>query len=287
MRPVFNASSCKWSRNLWLLLAALLNVHADVALGVTPVLPAPPAVLTYEVVRVLPHDRESFTQGLIVQDESILETSGLYGRSFIQRYDKNSGQRLQFQRLPDSIFAEGVTSMADRVYVLTWKSGVLLILDGNTLELVDRRKYTGEGWGITHNSTHFIVSNGSDRLQFRDIRTFSPVRELKVVDPHRKWHNINELEFADGKVWANVWQTSCIIVIDPVSGHVEGILDLAPLAQVNNPHPGESVLNGIAHDATTGTFWVTGKLWPKRYEIRVSWPPSVPAGAQSNSKDKN
>lgn len=271
----------------WIFLAGLLNFHASAEAGGTPVLPAPPVPLSYEIVRVLPHDRESFTQGLIVQDESIVETSGLYGRSFIQRYEKNTGVRQQFQRLPDTIFAEGVTSVADRMYVLTWKSGVLLVLDGKTLKLVERRKYAGEGWGITHNSTHFIVSNGSDRLQFRDIETFALVRELNVVDPGRKWRNLNELEFADGKVWANVWQSSRIIAINPASGRVEGVLDLEPLARVNNPHPGESVLNGIAYDAAAGTFWVTGKLWPKRYEIRINWPVSTPARAPSNPQNKN
>lgn len=252
-----------------LLMLVLIGPGSAVA---APVMLAPPATLHHEVVRVLPHDRESFTQGLIIQDDSFVETSGLYGRSFIYRYDKNTGLRLQLKRLPESMFAEGVTALADRLYVLTWKSGVLLVFDGNTLEPVDRRKYTGEGWGITHNSTHFIVSDGSDRLQFRDLETFRRVRELQVRDPGRSWRNLNELEFAEGRVWANVWQTPHVIAINPQSGRVEGVLDLTPLAEANNSHPGESVLNGIAYDGAAGTFWVTGKLWPRRYEIRVSWP---------------
>src|SRR5690606_4931377 len=123
-----------------------------------------------------------------------------------------------------------------------------------------------------HDSRNFIVSNGSDILQFREPENFKAVRELRVVDPNRTWKHLNELEYADNLIWANVWQSPHILAIDPGDGRVRGVLDLSRLVEANNIRPGDSVLNGIAYNPDRGTFWVTGKLWPNRYEIRIEWP---------------
>lgn len=233
---------------------------------------AKPVELGYQILQTSPHDTRIFTQGLLVQGDTLVETSGLYGQSFIIRYDQHTGAQRQFKRFPARYFAEGVAGYQGHLYVLTWKAGVLMQLDEQSLAVVGTRQYDGEGWGLTHNNRHFIVSNGSDRLQFRDLKTFKSVRELRVVDPDRTWENLNELEFADGLIWANVWQSSNILAIDPEDGRVRGILNLSRLSDVNNTRPGDSVLNGIAYNPATGTYWVTGKLWPNRYEIRIQWP---------------
>lgn len=246
---------------------------------------ARPVELGYQVLQTLPHDSRTFTQGLLLQGDTLVETSGLYGQSFIVRYDLNTGVQRQFKRFPARYFAEGVADYRGHLYVLTWKAGVLMQLDEQSLAVVGTHQYEGEGWGLTHDNRHFIVSNGSDRLQFRDLRTFKSVRELRVVDPDRTWKNLNELEFADNLIWANVWQTSSILAINPEDGRVKGILDLSRLTRVNSTRPGDSVLNGIAFNPATGTFWVTGKLWPNRYEIRIEWPEaSIPV---NNKASKN
>lgn len=233
---------------------------------------AAPAVLDYEVLQTRPHDTRTFTQGLLLQGDTLVETSGLYGQSYIVRYDQITGLQQRFKRFPARYFAEGVADYNGHLYVLTWKAGILMQLDEQSLSVVGTRQYEGEGWGLTHDNRHFIVSNGSDRLHFRDLKSFELVRELQVVDPTRTWKHLNELEFADNLIWANVWQSPHILAIDAGDGRVRGVLDLSRLVEQNNTQPGDSVLNGIAYNPTSGTFWVTGKLWPNRYEIKIEWP---------------
>lgn len=233
---------------------------------------AAPAVLEYQIVQTRPHNPQTFTQGFLYQGDSLVETSGLFGRSYIVRYDAITGMERRFKRFPARYFAEGVAHYDGHLYMLTWKAGLLMQLDEQTLAIVGTHQYEGEGWGLTHDNRHFIVSNGSDRLQFRDLKSFEPVRELKVVDPTRAWNQLNELEFANNLIWANVWQSPYILAIDPGDGSVRGVLDLSRLVEKNSTRPGDSVLNGIAYNPARGTFWVTGKLWPNRYEIRIEWP---------------
>lgn len=231
-----------------------------------------PATLGYQVLQTRPHNTGTFTQGLLLQGETLVETSGLYGQSYIIRYDQTTGVQRQFKRFPARYFAEGVADYNGHLYVLTWKAGILMQLDEESLAIVGTHQYEGEGWGLTHDSRNFIVSNGSDILQFRELENFKAVRELRVVDPNRTWKHLNELEFADNLIWANVWQSPHILAIDPDDGRVRGVLDLSRLVEANNIRPGDSVLNGIAYNPARGTFWVTGKLWPNRYEIRIKWP---------------
>lgn len=223
----------------------------------------------YRILHELPHDPHAFTQGLVVDGPDILESSGLYGKSFLSRYDALSAEQRNRTALPDDIFAEGIAILEDQLYLLTWKSGRLLVFDKHTLRFKKQMHYQGEGWGITYDGRHFVTSDGSDQLSFRDVSSFEVKKRITVSDQKRKWSQLNELEFIDGKIWANVWQWSIILVVDPGSGEVLHQLDLSDLVKRNQPNGRVNVLNGIAYDPQRNAVWVTGKNWPKRYLLEV------------------
>lgn len=229
-----------------------------------------------------PHIQGSFTQGLLVDNGEITETSGGYGESYVVRYDVKNNRILQKMTLPRSYFAEGITQVGNKLYMLTWKEGKLFVLRAYSFEFVDTLNYTGEGWGIAYDGTHFITSDGSSRLAFRDFNTFEVQYTLGVYEGAKSWSQLNELEFAQGLLWANVFQSSVILAIDPLTGQVVGKADMSELVKENNHTPGESVLNGIAYDESANGYWITGKLWPKRYLVHFIWnkpmvvPPPAP-----------
>lgn len=235
-------------------------------------LPATPQKLTYEILETHPHDPRIFTQGLVIDGDVITETSGLYAKSFLLQYHAESGEIVQRIDLPRNIFAEGITKFEDRFYMLTWHAEKAFVFDAETLDQETVLEYSGEGWGITHDGRELITSNGSDTLSFRNPTDFAVVKTLQVKDAKGSWNQLNELEYAEGHIWANVWQTPLILAISPESGQVEGVLDLAELDRINNHSPGQSVLNGIAYDPARHAFWITGKWWPNRYLIRLQWP---------------
>lgn len=218
-----------------------------------------------------PHIQGSFTQGLLVDNGEITETSGGYGESYVVRYDIKTNRIQQKMTLPRSYFAEGITQVGNKLYMLTWKEGKLFVLRAYSFEFVDTLNYSGQGWGIAYNGTHFVTSDGSSRLAFRDFNTFEVQYTLGVYEGAKSWSQLNELEFAQGLIWANVFQSSVILAIDPLTGKVVGKADLSELVKENNHTPGESVLNGIAYDENADGFWVTGKLWPKRYLLHFLW----------------
>jgi len=204
-----------------------------------------------------------------MKDQILYESSGLYGRSFLRRYHaKRPHERTQIS-LPRNRFAEGLTVLDNQIAMLTWRAEELLIYDALTLKQVAKKKYQGEGWGLTHNAEHFIMSNGSSLLTFRNKDTFNVEREIHVHNQWRKYHRLNELEFADGHIWANVWQSPFILKIAPETGKVIGIVDLSDLVAENSVVKGHTVLNGIAYDSERKAFWITGKNWPKRYLIQM------------------
>lgn len=229
--------------------------------------------LTYEVIATKEHDRRIFTQGLVLKGKVLTESSGLYGKSFLTQYDVETGAVERRIDLPREYFAEGITEFNGHFYLLTWQAGLALVLDARSLRQIATQPYTGEGWGLTHNGEHLIMSNGSDTLSLRKAVDFSVVNTLKVKDGDRPVHQLNELEFAEDLIWANVWQEPVILAIDPQTGNVKGAADLSELVRPNNTHPGKSVLNGIAYDPEQRAFWITGKWWPKRYLVRFHWPP--------------
>ncbi len=224
-------------------------------------------VLGYRIVNEYPHDANAFTQGLVIADGVLFEGTGQYGQSSLREVDLNSGRVLRQQLLPPRVFGEGVTVLNDRIYQLTWKSGICLVYDVKTLQPVDRFRYRGQGWGLTHDGKNLILSDGGDVLEFIDPKTFKTVRRLRVTDGRRRIDNLNELEYIDGEIWANVWHSDHIARIDPQTGAVQSWVNLTGLFP-RRPHR-EAVLNGIAWDGKSQRLYVTGKNWGKLFEIEI------------------
>jgi len=221
------------------------------------------------VVRGTPHDPGAFLQGLVWYDGGFFESTGLLGQSTLRRVEWPSGRVVRRVDLPADVFGEGLARVGDRLIQLTWRSGRGFVYSVATLQLIREFRYEGEGWGLTYDGTSLIRSDGSDVLTYLDSRTFRPTRRLAVTWDGRPLDRLNELEFIEGRVWANVWHTDYVVQIDPRSGRVESFLDLAGLLPAQlRPDP-EAVLNGIAYDPATRRIFVTGKLWPLIFEIRV------------------
>ena len=216
-----------------------------------------------------PHDPGAYTQGLVFHDGVFLESTGLYGQSQLRRVDPATGQVLARTTLAAERFGEGLALLGDRLYQLTWKSQVGYIYDLTSLALVDSFAYAGEGWGLTTDGTNLIMSDGSATLRFLDPATFAVRREVEVRDGRSPLTRLNELEYVNGEVYANVYQSTWIVRIDPDSGQVRQWLDLASLVPKDKRGSTEDVLNGIAHDPATGTLYLTGKRWPQMHSIRV------------------
>ena len=231
------------------------------------------ATLDYRILETRPHDPSLFTQGLIKTAQGFYESSGRYRRSRLVHYSDSSALQQQ-QRLPRHYFAEGLTQFNEKLFLLTWRAGRALVYNTETLAFEREHRYSGQGWGLTHNGHHLIMSDGSHRLSFRDPETFQIIKTLDVYSELGPWTRLNELEFIRGEIWANTWRDHRIVTINPDSGRITGILDLSPLAKRHNREP-DSVLNGIAYDAHREAVWVTGKYWPKLYLLQVSSPDSM------------
>lgn len=232
----------------------------------TPMEPPAP-VASVEQVRSYPHDSTAFTQGLVWRDGRLYESTGRYGESTLRLVELETGRVLQQASLGAQYFAEGLTTVGDTLYQLTWKEGVAFLWDPQTLRQIGQVQYNGEGWGLASDGRRLIVSDGSSYLTFVDPVTFQVDTTLRVTDGGRPVDQLNELEWVKGEVWANVWHTQRIARIDPATGRVKGWLDLAPL--IPPVADAEAVLNGIAYDEAADRLLVTGKLWPVLYEIRV------------------
>lgn len=224
-------------------------------------------VIVPDIVRVLPHDENAFTQGLVYYDERLWESTGRYGQSSLRILDPESGEILD-RRPVDRVFGEGVTISKDRVVQLTWKAGKAFVYSSKSLEKVGEFRYSGEGWGLTNHGDTFIMSNGSDTLFFRDPG-FSVVRKLPVTHRGRPLKQLNELEFVRDKIYANVWYSDYIFEIDPSTGRVERMIDCRKAASRIMNRREEQVLNGIAYNSETETFYITGKDWPFLFEVRI------------------
>jgi glutamine cyclotransferase len=235
---------------------------------VQPVLATPePAVYGYEVVREYPHDPEAFTQGLIFRDGFLYESTGQTGRSSVRKVTLETGEVVQRHMLATEHFGEGLTDWGARLIQLTWVSNVAFVYDFATFEEIGRLPYAGEGWGLTHDGTRLIMSDGTPNLRFLDPATLAEQSRLNVRDHNGSVDDLNELEFVKGSVYANVWLTERIAIIAPETGIVAAWVDLAGL-RPRQGAPGDDVLNGIAYDAAGDRLFVTGKLWPKLFEIR-------------------
>jgi glutaminyl-peptide cyclotransferase len=226
-------------------------------------------LMTYEVVNTYPHDTGAFTQGLILFDGYLYESIGLYGESSLRKVELESGLVLQQVDLPAQYFAEGLTVWEDRLIQLTWREKTGFIYDINNFSLVDQFNYPMEGWGLTQDGKHLIMSDGTANLYFISPTTYEILREVTVRYQGREINNINELEYIDGEVFANIWMTDQIVRIDPNTGNVVGWIDLSGLLADDYRTPDTDVLNGIAFDPETERLFVTGKRWPLLFEIRL------------------
>ena len=228
------------------------------------------AVGKITVVNTYPHDTEAFTQGLIFYNGSIYEGTGLYRKSTLRKIDLETGKVEKIHNLPDSYFGEGITVLDGKIYQRTWRSGTGIIYDAESFKELGTFKYPFEGWGITNNGKELIISNGTPFLYFYDPVDFKQLRKVKVTDKGEQVSLLNELEYIDGMVYANIWRSNKIISIDPSNGKVLQWYDLSGLQKLFGGNYKIDVLNGIAYDDQTGRIFVTGKLWPKLFEIKLN-----------------
>jgi glutaminyl-peptide cyclotransferase len=225
-------------------------------------------VYGYEVVNVYPHDREAFTQGLVYRDGVLYESTGLRGRSSLRKVRLETGEVLQRTAIDSRYFAEGLTDFGNRLIQLTWDTNVAFVYDLESFAPLRTFRYQGEGWGLTTDGTRLILSDGTPVLRFLDPETFAETGRVRVTDNGRPVEDLNELEFVGGEIYANVWTTDRIAIIAPATGRVTGWINLAGLMP-REATAGDAVLNGIAWDAARQRLFVTGKLWPRLFEIRV------------------
>jgi glutaminyl-peptide cyclotransferase len=225
-------------------------------------------VYGFEVVNVYPHDREAFTQGLLFRDGVLYESTGLNGRSSLRKVQLETGKVLQRIDVESRYFAEGLTDWNTRLIQLTWNTNVGFVYDLTSFKRTQTFSYTGEGWGLTRDDRRLIMSDGTSTLRFLDPQSLAVTGQVQVVDGGTGVRDLNELEFIDGEVYANVWLTDRIAVIAPSTGRVSAWINLAGLID-RRTLSGDAVLNGIAYDAQRKRLFVTGKLWPSLFEIRV------------------
>lgn len=250
--------------------AALAATGAALAVAPAAVASCGEPAIAYRVSGSHPHDAEAFTQGLVTTaDGRLVEGTGLYGRSRIEVRASPGGPVTARRRLAPRYFGEGVTVMGERVYQLTWRGGRLHVYRLGDLEPVAAHDYEGEGWGLTSDGESLIMSDGGSELTWRRPDDFAVLRRLTVRADGRPVRGLNELEHAGGAIFANVWPTDCVARIDAASGRVTGWIDLAPLRMRMPRLDADAVANGIALGGS-GVLWVTGKLWPRLFELRLA-----------------
>ena len=238
---------------------------ATAAASNTPVVTA----YGYQVVDVRPHDPEAFTQGLVFFKGVLFESTGLNGRSSLRRVDLQTGRVLQKIDVSAQYFAEGMTILDGRVYQLTWQSQKGFVYDLGTFQLQREFTYTGEGWGLTTDGHSLIMSDGTNQIRFLDPATFRVTRTIPVLDHGAPLPRLNELEYVKGEIFANIWQTQSVVRINPENGTVTGMIDFSGLLAPSDYRGNTDVLNGIAYDSAGDRLFITGKNWPKLFEVRL------------------
>lgn len=228
-----------------------------------------PEQVSYEVVASYPHDPKAFLQGLVFHDGGFYESTGQFGRSSLRRVELQSGKVLKKVDLADEYFGEGLAMVGDRLVQLTWQTHRGFVYERDTFRKIGEFTYQSEGWGLCYDGKNLIMSDGSDTLTYMDATTFEPVKKLRVTMNGRAMRNLNELEFIEGEIWANVWHEDLILRINPESGRVSSFLNLRGLHNPDVSEGGEDVLNGIAYDAAQKRIFISGKLWPKIFEIKL------------------
>ena len=230
-------------------------------------------LLSYTVLSVLPHNSDAFTQGLVIHNNKLLESTGQEGSSWVGEVNPASGSHDKKIILDDKYFGEGITVLNKKLYYLTWKSNIGFVYDATTYEKLREFEYDPkikQGWGLTHDGSQLILSDGTDKIHFLDTTGLKVTRTITVRDGNMAIKELNELEYINGYIFANVWQTNWIVKVDPKTGRVVGKLDLSRIGnEIRAQYPTADVLNGIAYDKNSGAILVTGKLWPKSYLIRI------------------
>ncbi len=266
-----SASGAKFlsNRNWWIALpiVAGLLLFAVVSLAMPGDAPIPVHAVT--VVARYPHDSAAFTQGLVVEAGVIYEGTGHYGQSTLRRVDLETGVVDRSMSLSADYFGEGITLLGEQIFQLTWQEGVCFLYDKQTLAPAGTLRYSHEGWGLTNDGQHLYLSDGTSTIRVLDPKTLKPVRRIRVKQGRRLIDKLNELEFVDGEIYANIWYSDRIARIDPRSGDVLGWIDCSQLYPAASRPDREHVLNGIAYDKQTDRLFVTGKNWPHLFEIEV------------------
>ena len=286
--PMKNANPVSQRRSA-VLVAALLTLSAcgrNTAEQAASVPPSPPLApgadaggkgapvrYTYEVVAAWPHDRGAFTQGLVFRNGGFLESTGLIGQSTLREVELKTGRVLKQVAIAAQYFGEGMAVIGDKAFVLTWESRKGFVYDADTFRLEREFAYEGEGWGLATDGRSLILSDGTAKLRFLDPATFAVTRTLEVTSEGNPVEHLNELEWVRGEVFANIWQENEVVRIDPATGIVRGVIDLTGLLPRTEIRADTDVLNGIAYDATADRLFVTGKRWPKIYEVRLKVKP--------------
>lgn len=233
-----------------------------------PAKPEKAPLFTYEIVKKIEHDPQAFTQGFLYFNGYLYESTGQRGRSSIRKIDPATGATLLKKDLEDQYFGEGLAYSKGVLIQLTWQSGVAFVYNSDTFEVLRDYRYDTQGWGLTHDGESYIMSDGSDKLTFRDA-FFKITKTINVYDGKNKVTKLNELEYINGEIWANVWQTDDIVRIDPATGKVNSRIKLKGILKREDRNGGEDSLNGIAYDPKTERLWVTGKHYSYIYQIEI------------------
>jgi glutamine cyclotransferase len=253
-------------------LAPLLALSAPVQAAPVAQAAAPAPVYGYSVVRTYPHDPAAYTQGLLYLDGHLYESTGHVGQSTLRKVDLAKGRVLKSAKIPPPHFGEGIVNWGSQIIGITWQSGLGFRWDRETFRKLGEFRYSGEGWGLTQNGRDIIMSDGTPELRFLDPATLAERKRVTVTFNGRPVANLNELEWVNGQVFANVWQTEFIVRIDPANGKVVGLIDLRGLQAKAGRSGIDDVLNGIAYDPRGDRLFVTGKRWPSLYEIKLTPP---------------
>lgn len=255
-----------------MILAASLVASLCFSLGFfkgTPLCFVSTPAYACKVINIYPHDQGAFTQGLVFADGVIYEGTGLNGSSSLRKVELETGAILKMHKLPDQFFGEGITAYKDKIIQLTWRSHTGFIYHKDNFELIGEFKYPYEGWGITYDGKYLIISDGTAALHFLNPETFMEEKTVKVYEGNNLVTGLNELEYIQGEIYANVWQTERVVRINPKTGEVVGWINLRGLLGFCGRNKPPDVLNGIAYDSENGRLFVTGKLWPKLFEIKL------------------
>jgi glutamine cyclotransferase len=229
---------------------------------------AEPQVYSYTIINTYPHDRNAFTEGLLIDDGVLYESTGLYGNSSLRRVELETGEVLQTYTLSPQYFGEGIAAYEGKIIQLTWRSQTGFVYDEGSFESLQEFEYSTEGWGITYDGSHLIMSDGTSTLYFLDPENFQKTGQIEVYDPAGSIDNLNELEYVKGDVYANIWMEERIAIINPQTGQIIGWINMTGLQSTQNQDMND-VLNGIAFDEKADRLFVTGKRWSQLFEIKL------------------